>query len=47
MIGSYLRTLKNYFATNKGRHDILDYIRAVIIIALTAAIITLIIGGLF
>ena len=43
MIGGYLRTLKNYFATNKGRHDILDYIRAVIIIALTALLTALII----
>ena len=38
-VGGYLRTLKNYIATPKGRHDVLDYFRALIIIALTSALI--------
>ncbi len=38
----YLRTLKNYLRTAKGRHDFLDYLRAVVLILLTALIVGLI-----
>lgn len=44
-VGGYIRTLKNYFGTPKGRHDAIDYARAALIILLTAAAIALIAKG--
>ena len=38
----YVQTLRNYFRTPKGRHDIKDYARATCIIFLTALIIFII-----
>ncbi|MBQ9478769.1 MAG: hypothetical protein IJU71_04365 [Selenomonadaceae bacterium] len=35
----YIRTLINYLKTPKGRHDAIDYARALAIIASTAAAI--------
>ena len=43
MIRAYLRTLKNYLRTSKAQHDIKDYARAIAMILVTTAIITLII----
>ncbi len=40
----YIKTLRNYFYTDKARHDFLDYLRAVIIILFTSAIIMIIFG---
>ena len=31
----YLKTLKNYLQTQKGRHDLIDYLRAAVIIIFT------------
>ena len=39
----YVRTLKNYFRTPKGRHDFFDYARAVAIILFTSLIIFLLV----
>ena len=39
MILGYLRTIKNYLRTPKGRHDTLDYLKAFIIIILTTLIV--------
>ena len=39
----YLRTLRNYFRTEKARHDLKDYARAACIIFSTALIIFFII----
>ena len=41
----YLRTIKNYWRDPKGRHDVLDFSRAGLIIALISLIIGLIIFG--
>jgi len=38
----YLRTLKNYWRDDKGRHDILDFLRAGLIISATSLILILI-----
>ena len=32
-VKEYIRGLYGYFQTEKGRHDLLDYLRAVLIIA--------------
>lgn len=39
-LGGYLRTAGQYFADPKGRHDVLDYLRAAGLIFLTAAAAT-------
>ena len=39
---NYLRTIKNYLKTPKGRHDFLDYLKAIVLIILTSLIIFLI-----
>lgn len=44
MFRSFLKLFKNYYATPKGRHDINDYARAVIIIAIVSIIISLILA---
>ncbi len=41
-VGGCIRTLKNYLSTPKGRHDAIDYARAIVIILLTAAAIAFI-----
>jgi hypothetical protein len=41
MIG-YLRTIKNYFNTAKGKHDLVDYIRAGFAILVTTMILNFI-----
>ena len=41
-IFGYLKAFKNYWQTPKGRHDFLDYLRAGIIIFLTAIMVMLI-----
>lgn len=43
VIRNYLKTLKKYFQTPKGRHDILDYLKAMILITLTTIILLIII----
>ena len=35
----YLHTLLDYWKSPKGKHDVLDYIRAIIIIGAVAALI--------
>ena len=35
----YLKTIKNYLQTSKGKHDVTDYLRAVIIIVFTTIVI--------
>ena len=35
----YVRTIKNYLRTDKGRHDFIDYIRALIIIGAVMAMV--------
>lgn len=39
MIVGYLRTIRNYWKTPKGRHDILDYLKAIVMIVLTTLIV--------
>ena len=39
MMLGYFRTLKNYLQTKKGRHDAIDYLKALILIALTTLIV--------
>lgn len=39
MILGYLRTIKNYLQTPKGRHDTLDYLKALVLIVLTTLIV--------
>lgn len=43
MIRAYLRTLKNYLRSEKNRHDLFDYARALAEILLATAIVTLIV----
>ncbi|MBR5914625.1 MAG: hypothetical protein IKZ58_09760 [Selenomonadaceae bacterium] len=40
----YIRTLKNYWRDPKGRHDILDFLRAGLFIAAVSLIVGLIIS---
>lgn len=42
MFFGYLRTLSNYLKTPKGRHDTLDYLKALILIVLTTLILVVI-----
>ena len=35
-IRGYFTTLANYFNNPKGRHDVLDYLRAIVIFLFTA-----------
>ena len=42
MFFGYLRTLRNYLKTPKGRHDTLDYLKALILIVLTTLILVVI-----
>ena len=42
MIMGYLRTIKNYLNTAKGKHDFVDYVRAGFIILVTTMIINFI-----
>ena len=35
----YLRALKNYSQTPKGKHDLIDYSKAIVLIILTTMII--------
>ena len=35
----YFRALKNYFKTAKGKHDLIDYVRAGFVILVTTMII--------
>ncbi|MBQ7476819.1 MAG: hypothetical protein IJT06_05430 [Selenomonadaceae bacterium] len=37
----YVRTLKNYWRYPKGRHDILDFLRAVLLIGALSLILIL------
>ena len=37
---AYLRVIKDYWKTPKGRHDILDYTRAIIIVIVLTIIIS-------
>ncbi len=39
----YIRALKNYLQTDKGRHDFLDYLQAGFIILLTSFILGVVI----
>ena len=39
MVMGYVYALSQYFRTDKGRHDLLDYIRAVVIIASVMAMV--------
>ncbi len=39
----YLRALRNYLRTEKGRHDFSDYLRAALIILLTSLILGVVI----
>ena len=34
----YLKTIRQYYGTAKGRHDILDYLGAFVLILLTIAV---------
>ena len=43
----YIRTLINYWRTPKGRHDLIDYAKAIAIILSTTAVIALIAKNLF
>jgi len=42
MIFGYLKTIRNYLKTEKGLHDFRDYLKALIIIVLTALIVVVI-----
>ncbi len=39
MNGSYLRTAINFINDPKGRHDVLDFLKAVMLVALTSLVI--------
>ena len=39
MIAGYLRTIRNYLKTPKGKHDTLDYLKAFALIVLTTLIV--------
>ena len=39
----YLRTLRNYLRTAKGRHDFFDYLRAALIILAASLIVGVVI----
>lgn len=43
----YFYSLKNYLKTDKGRHDSLDYLRALLIMFAVMAIIRIAAGILF
>ena len=38
----YVQTLKNYLQTDKGRHDLIDYVRAGFFILVTTLIVNFI-----
>jgi chorismate synthase len=39
LVIGYLRAINQYVSTEKGRHDLLDYIRAVVIIGAVMAMV--------
>lgn len=45
--GAYWRTLQDYFHTEKGRHDILDYLRALFIITMLIGFTLVLLKELF
>lgn len=44
MLRSILKLFKAYYATPKGRHDINDYLRALLLIIIVSAAIALILA---
>ncbi len=42
MLFGYLRTLRNYLKTPKGRHDTFDYLKALMLVVLTTLILVVI-----
>ena len=38
----YIRTIKNYLQTKKGKHDVVDYLKAICLILITFIILLLI-----
>lgn len=41
---NYLKVIKDYWNTPKGRHDIIDYLRAILIVILLSIIISLVLA---
>ena len=43
LMRNYLKTIKEYLNTPKGKHDFIDYLKAIILIILTSLILLIII----